>query len=59
MKTIYFAMAELPDGTRIFERAYTTHAAAKAAIEAMIKDVVDGNDWEAIPMVEEVELVDE
>ena len=52
-------MAEMSDGNRIFERAYTTRAAAEAAIVVMIKEIDENTDWEVVPGVEEMELVDE
>lgn len=59
MKKIYIAMAEMSDGNRIFERAYTTRAAAEAAIVVMIKEIDENTDWEVVPVIEEMELVDE
>ena len=58
MKKIYIAMAELSDGNRIFERAYTTHAAAEAALSSMIVEIEENTDWQVIPIVEEMDLVD-
>jgi hypothetical protein len=58
MKKIYIAMAEMSNGNRIFERAYTTHSAAEAAVVDMIKEIKENTDWEVVPVVEEIELVD-
>ena len=52
-------MAEMEDGNRIFERAYTTQAAAERAVVEMIKEVEANTDWRVVPAVEEMELVDE
>jgi len=59
MTKIYIAMAEMEDGNRIFERAYTTQAAAERAVVEMIKEVEANTDWRVVPAVEEMELVDE
>ena len=59
MKKIYIAMAELADGNRIFERAYTTHQAAETALVSMIKEIEENTDWKVVPAIEEIELVDE
>lgn len=56
---IYIAMAELEDGNRMFERAYTSYSAAKKAAEEMVVDVQKNTNWEVIPIVEDIELVDE
>ena len=52
-------MAELEDGNRIFERAYTTYTAAEQACEIMIKDIRENTDWVVSPIIEDVELIDE
>ena len=54
---IYLAMAEMPDGNRIFERAYLSEVEAAHAAEAMVKDVNDNTDMQVVPIVEDVELV--
>lgn len=59
MTKIYLAMAEMEDGNRIFERAYKTFDRAEQACEDMIKDIKDNTDWKVVPVVEELELVDE
>jgi len=56
---IYIAMAELNDGNRMFERAYRTHEAAQQAAEEMVADVHKNTTWQVIPIVEDLELVDE
>jgi len=59
MNKIYLAMAELEDGNRIFERAYSTRVAAEKACDTMIKDIRENTDWNVAPVVEELELVNE
>jgi hypothetical protein len=59
MKKIYLAMAEMDDGNRIFERAYSTRQAAEKACDVMIKDIRENTDWNVAPIVEELELIDE
>ena len=54
---IYLAMAEMPDGNRIFERAYLSEVEAARAAEAMVKDVNNNTDMQVAPVVEDVELV--
>jgi hypothetical protein len=56
---IYIAMAEFEDGNRIFERAYKTYDAANEAAIQMVKDVSNNTDWKIVPIVEDLELVDE
>ncbi len=56
---IYIAMAEMPDGNRMFERAYKTYSAAKKAAEEMVNDVNSNTTWQVMPIVEDIELVDE
>ncbi len=52
-------MAEMDDGNRIFERAYSTRQAAEKACDVMIKDIRENTDWNVAPIVEELELIDE
>lgn len=59
MTKIYLAMAEMEDGNRIFERAYKTFDRAEQACKDMIKDITENTDWKVVPIVEEVELIDE
>ena len=59
MTKIYIAMAEFKDGNRIFERAYTTRAAAERACDEMIKDLRENTDWDVAPIVEDLELINE
>lgn len=59
MTKIYLAMAEMADGNRVFERAYLTKAAAEKACIEMIKDIEENTDWKVVPVVEDLELVDE
>jgi hypothetical protein len=56
---IYIAMAEFEDGNRIFERAYKTYNAANTAAIHMVKDVSNNTDWKVVPIVEDLELIDE
>jgi hypothetical protein len=56
---IYIAMAELPDGNRMYERAYYSYEAAKQAAQAMVEDVNQNTDFNVIPVVEDLELIDE
>jgi hypothetical protein len=56
---IYIAMAELEDGNRMFERAYKTYSAAEIAAQKMIDDVHANTNWTVVPIVEDIELVDE
>jgi hypothetical protein len=56
---IYVAMAETEDGTRIIENAYRTKHAAKTAAYSMTKDLVEGAKWQVVPIIEELELIDE
>ena len=52
-------MAEMQNGNRIFERAYLTQVRAEQACQEMIKDITENTDWKVVPVVEELELVDE
>lgn len=56
---IYIAMAETEDGNRIMENAYRTKQAAEAAANFMIKDIGEGMQWQVMPLVEEMDLIDE
>ena len=56
---IYIAMAEFEDGNRMFERAYHTQEAAEQAAKAMVEDVQANTDWQVVPIVEDIELVNE
>ena len=56
---IYIAMAEFEDGNRMFERAYHTQKAAEQAAKAMVEDVQANTDWQVVPIVEDIELVNE
>ena len=50
-------MAEMPDGNRMFERAYLTEIEAARAADEMVKDVNGNTEWDVHPVVEEVDLV--
>ena len=52
-------MAETEDGTRIIENAYRTKHAAETAAYSMTKDLVEGAKWQVVPIIEELELIDE
>jgi hypothetical protein len=56
---IYIAMAETEDGNRIIENAYKTKLAAETAAKAMADDVKSGASWNVVPLVEEMDLIDE
>lgn len=56
---IYIAMAETEDGNRIMEKAYRTQAAAESAVALMVKDITENAGWQVIPVVEELDFVDE
>lgn len=50
-------MAEMPDGNRVFERAYLTEVEAARAADEMVVDVNANTDWQVAPVVESIELV--
>ncbi len=52
-------MAETEDGTRIMENAYLSRNAAELATEAMIKDINENAGWTVIPIIEEMDLINE
>jgi len=56
---IYIAMAEFEDGNRMIERAYRTYEAANTAANEMIKDVQANTNWQVVPIVEDIELINE
>jgi len=56
---IYLAMAEFEDGNRVFERGYKTYKAAEIAAKQMVADISTNTDWKIIPIVEDIEYVDE
>jgi len=56
---IFVAMAETDDGNRIMENAYISHKAAMNAANAMAKDLTEGANWSVIPIVEEMDLINE
>lgn len=56
---IYIAMAETQDGNRIMENAYLTKNAAESAAKLMAEDLVEGAKWQVIPLVEEMDLINE
>jgi hypothetical protein len=58
MTKIYIAMAELTDGNRVFERAYVTRKAAELAVADMIIQIRENTEWNVVPVIEEMELVD-
>ncbi len=52
-------MAETEDGNRIMENAYRTRKAAETAAYSMIEDLVEGAKWQVVPIIEEMDLIDE
>jgi hypothetical protein len=56
---IYIAMAETEDGNRIMENAYRTRQAAELAAKSMAEDLTQGAKWRVVPLVEDMDLVDE
>ena len=56
---IFIAMAETEDGNRIMENAYRTRQAAEKAANEMFIDLFDGAKWNAITIVEDMDLIDE
>lgn len=52
-------MAETDDGNRIMENAYRTRQAAEKAADAMAKDLTEGAKWQVVPLIEEMDLLDE
>ena len=56
---IYIAMNETEDGNRIMENAYRTRKAAETAAYSMIEDLVEGAKWQVVPIIEEMDLIDE
>jgi hypothetical protein len=56
---IYIAMAETEDGNRIMENAYRTRSAAEQAAESMVKDLTEGAKWKVVPIIEDMDLIDE
>lgn len=56
---IFIAMAEFEDGNRIFERAYSTYKAAESAAKIMVEDISANTDWKVVPLIEDIDLIDE
>lgn len=52
-------MAEMEDGNRIMENAYRTKQAAESAAKLMADDLTQGAKWNVIPLVEDMDLIDE
>ena len=52
-------MAETEDGNRIMENAYRTRQAAEKAANEMVIDLSQGAKWNVIPIIEDMELIDE
>ena len=59
MNKIYLAMAEYEDGNRIIGSAFRTRIAAESAAFEMVKDIRANTNWSVVPIVEDVDLVDE
>ncbi len=56
---IYLAIAQTQDGDQILENAYRTKQAAVAAADRMIKDISENTQLMAVPIIEEMDLLDE
>ena len=56
---IYIAMAQLNDGSRALESAYTTYDSAFSAAVALTNDMQKNGGINSIPVVEEMDLIDE
>jgi hypothetical protein len=56
---IYLAIAQTQDGDQILENAYRTKQAAVAAADRMIKDISDNTQMMVVPIIEEMDLLDE
>ena len=52
-------MAETSDGNRIIENAYRSKQAAENATKLMIDDINNNAGFTVIPIIEEMELIDE
>jgi len=52
-------MAETEDGNRIMENAYRTRSAAEQAAKSMAKDLTEGAKWKVVPIIEDMDLIDE
>lgn len=52
-------MTETEDGNRIMENAYRTRQAAEKAASAMAKDLTEGAKWSVVPIIEDMDLIDE
>ncbi len=56
---IYLAIAQTQDGDQILENAYRTKQAAVAAADRMIKDISENTQMLVVPIIEEMDLLDE
>lgn len=59
MKKIFIAMAETEDGDRAFGNAYTTYQKAHTAALEMITEIETNMGWQMIPIVEEIDFVED
>mgnify|MGYP006268408263 CR=1 FL=1 len=59
MKKIYLAIGETEDGTRSYENAYATYGAARSAAQKMVEEIEHYTDMKLLPMVEEIDFIDE
>jgi len=59
MKKIFIAMAETNNGDRVFGNAYLTYQKAYAAALDMIKEVEINTEWQLLPIVEEIDFVED
>ena len=59
MKKIFIAMAESEDGDRVFGNAYITYQKAYTAALEMIKEIETNMGWQMIPLVEEIDFIED
>jgi hypothetical protein len=59
MKKIFIAMAETEDGDRVFGNAYLTYQKAYAAALEMIEEIETNMDWQLVPIVDEIDLIED
>lgn len=56
---IYIAMAQLNDGSRALESAYITYDSAFSAAAALADDMQKNGGMNSVPVVEEMDLINE
>jgi hypothetical protein len=59
MKKIFIAMAETQDGSRAFGNAYITYQRAHTAALEMSEEIQINMGLQMIPLVEEIDLVED